>query len=319
MRKRGILLLILAILLPCAAALADPEEWEYHVTDEYTIRYPDYIRIYGVPEEETGWNMEVFEDPEDRETTGVPVMTIILRAGADDWTEWLETGAFPDEQGHTEPMRRMAADEPPVDLHTGLETRYALFISDDGTRMTEAFVFDPEEGDTDYVVLCRFPANDGGWYSDVQHWMIETITFTGAEPEPGAPALSGARGSFYVTADNWEYDGTHEVIRDVTVEKDALSRYFIFVTSEVKNFRAEKLTWDDRTFKISKVRTLYSAKELNPRNVIAVWDWIPEIFPNVRIQAVNANGDREVWYISASGEDGSMILLSEEETVYNPE
>ena len=122
-----------------------------------------------------------------------------------------------------------------------------------------------------------------------------------------------------MTADNWEYDGTHEVIKDVTVEKDALSRYFIFVTSEVTNFKAEKLTWNDRTFKVSKAKTLYTAKKLNPQNVIAFWDWIPDIFPSVRIQAVNAAGEKEVWYISASGEDGSMILLSEEEAVYDPD
>lgn len=317
MKKLCCLLLTLAMLASCAAALADPEDWEYHVTEAYTIRYPDYIRIYGVPEEETGWNMEVYEDPEDRVTTGVPVMMIILTAGADDWTGWLETGAFPDERGETEPMQRVPADEPPADISTGLETRYALFRSNDGTRMTEAFIFDPEEGDEDYVVLCRFPAEDGGWYSDVQHWMLETLTFAGVEP--GAPALSGARGSFYVTADNWEYDGYHEVIADVDVDKDAFSRYFIFVTSDVTDFKAEKLTWNDSTFSVSKAQTLYTAKKLTPQNVISLWDWMPEIFPNVRFRAVNADGIEEIWYITTNEENGSMILLSEEEMAYTPD
>lgn len=314
MKRLMSLLLVLAFVLPGAAALADLEDWEYHVTDDYTIRYPDYIEIYGVPEEEIGWNMEVFADPESTELRGVPVQINILYAGADDWTEWLETGAFPDEMGNMEEMERVTVDEPPVDLNTGLDTTYALFRSADGKRMTEAFIFDPDEGDLDYVVLCRYMADDEGWDSNVLHWMLETLTFAGA-----APAQPGEKGSFLLYDGYWEYDGFHEVVADLDADETAQERYFIFVKSDVTDFSVEKLTWNDETFGITKAETLWKAKELTTKDVISIYDWAPEFFPNVRISAVNADGIEEVWYVSVSGENGDLILLSQEEVDYDPE
>ena len=180
MKRLLCLLLALAVLLPGSAAVADPEEWEYQTNGDYTIRYPSYIQIYSVLEEDYGWNMDVLEDPEGTDSTGSTVGIIILFAGADDWTGWMETGAFPDERGSAETMRRVAVDEIPVNIDAGMDMSYALFLSEDGERMVEAFIFDPEEGDTDYVVTCRYPAYDDGEYSDVFHWMIETLTFANA-------------------------------------------------------------------------------------------------------------------------------------------
>ena len=45
--KRLVCLLLTLALLPCAAALADLDEWEYYYGDGYTIRYPDYMDAYG--------------------------------------------------------------------------------------------------------------------------------------------------------------------------------------------------------------------------------------------------------------------------------
>ena len=317
MKRLACLLLALAVLLPCAGAAADPEEWDYHTTADYTIRYPGYIDIYGVPEEETGWNMEVLEDPEGTSSTGSTVGIFIVYAGEDDWTYWLKRGSFPDERGHMEKMRRETVDEPPVDPDTGMETSYALFRSLDGARAAEAFIFDAEGEGLDYVVVCRYPADDGGEYSDVLHWMMETLTFTNTSgPSSGTSgAPSGIRGSFLVT-DVWEYDGYHTVIKDVVVDKTSAGMYWIYVNSDVTKFKVEKLTWNDRTFKVKKARQLYSRKTLTTRDVIAIHDWLPEILPTVRIRAVNADGEEEVWYISTNEEDGSIILLSEEDVAY---
>ena len=56
--KRFVCMLLILALLPCAAALADLEDWEYYVDPDFSIRYPDYLEVYGVPEEENTDNTD---------------------------------------------------------------------------------------------------------------------------------------------------------------------------------------------------------------------------------------------------------------------
>ena len=44
--------------------------------------------------------------------------------------------------------------------------------------------------------------------------------------------------------------------------------------------------------------------------MISIRDWLPEILPTVRIKAVNAAGEEEVWYVSTNEENGDIILLT---------
>ena len=41
--------------------------------------------------------------------------------------------------------------------------------------------------------------------------------------------------------------------------------------------------------------------------------FLPEILPTVRFRAVNSEGVEEVWYVSTNEENGSIILLREEQ------
>ena len=316
MKRLVCLLLVLAVLLPCAAVMADPEEWDYYNDMEFTIRYPDYLQLYGVPEEETGWNMFVFEDAGGTADTGAKVMLSVIWSEMEESMDWLETGAFPDEQGNTEHMNRLAMEEPLADINTGLETMCALYRSDDGKRMLEAYVFLPDMSDTAYAVTCRYPANDDGFYSDVLHWMMETLTFTCAEGE--SAERSNARGSFRVE-NVYEYDGVHQVVKDVTVDRKIQNIFWIFVESPVTKFTIEKLTWNDRTFRIKNAKKLYTDRQMEKTEVVAVFGWDSEILPTVRFSAVNADGEKEVWYVSTNEENGDIILLSEEEVMYNPD
>ena len=313
MKRFVCLLLALAILLPGAAALADPEEWEYQSNGDYTIRYPDYMNIYSVLKEEYGWDMDVLESA--AETGEEEFSVVILYAGMDDWLSWLETGSFPDIRGNMEKMGRVEVDEPPVDIRTGMETTFAQYMSADGKRMREVWIFDADEGDLDRVVICRWAADADGFYEDIVHWMMETLTFDGDPGPSGGPARSGARGSFSVVG-VWNYDGVHKVIKDVVVDRKSAGMYWIYVTSDVTKFKVEKLTWNDRTFKVKNAKQLYANKKLTTTEVIAIHDWLPEMLPNIRIRAVNSDGIEEIWYVSTNEENGEIILLSEAEMSY---
>lgn len=314
MKRLACLLLALALLLP-AAASADPEDWVVLSNGAFTLRFPDSMELYSVLEEDFGWNMDVLLDLEGTESTEATVALMVIYAGEDDWKYWMKTGAFPDDTGSSETMKRVTADEPPVDLDTGLDMSYALFRSGDEKRMLEAFIFQSEAGGTDYAVVCRYPANDGGKYSGVFHAILETLAFENV-PEPSSSAApSGTRGSFSVKS-RWEYDGYHAVVKDVIVDRTSTNMYWIYAEAPVTNFRVEKLTWNDSTFRVKKAKQLYSKKKLGTQDVISVFDWLPEILPTVRIRAVNADGLEEVWYVSTNEENGDIILLSEEEMAY---
>ena len=198
MKKLTCLLLVL-MLLPVGFALADLEDWVLYRGDGFTIRYPDYMDVYGVPEEETGWNMDVLEDPSGRDDNGNgPIMLYVLLAGEEDWQVWQASGGFPDIYGEYIPMERLVVDEPPVldeppevTMETVMDMSYALYRSTDGAWQLEAFIFD-HPSEQDYVVLCRFPADDGGGYSDVLHWMIATMEFDGFAQSGETPGKSAA-------------------------------------------------------------------------------------------------------------------------------
>ena len=304
MKRLVCLLLILAVLLSCTAALAAKKEWEYQGDGGYVINCPADMQIYSTLEDEVGWNMDVIDDLKGSEVTGSTVAILVCYVGEDVWKNWMENGIITDERGNLETMARMPVDEPPVDTDTGLEASYALFRSGDGLRMAEFYAFKREGRDTDYVVICRYPANDKGKYSDTFHKMIETLGFA----DGSTPAA--ARGSFALHG-TWEYDGYHTVIKDVSINKNVENLYWLFVESDVTKFKMEKLTWDEKTYKVKKAKQLYSRKKLTTQDVLSMFDAAPGKLPGVRIRALNRNGKEEIWYIGASQTDGSMMLLSE--------
>jgi len=311
MKRLICLLLALAVLLP-AAAMAEEEGWKTQTNGGYTIRLPAYMQVYSVIDDEIGWDLDVLEDPAGTDAAGSTVSILICFAGADDWMYWRDEGIILDERGRLEEMERLEVDEPPADIDAGMETSYAAYLSGDGTRVAELYVFDPEEGDTDYVVICRYPARDGGKYSDPLHEMLETLSFAESLPSWGEDEPSGARGAFFLTG-RWEYDGWHEVIKDVVVDKKVSDMYWIYVSEDVTRVKVEKLTWNTRTLKVKSAKSLYTVKKLTPKQVLAIHGRLPDGLPTVRIRCVNAQGLEEVWYVGRDADNGSPLLLSEEE------
>ena len=311
MKWKKIIVLLLALLLlfgtgaqaGAESAQTGSAELTETMTDgNYSIHYP--ASMHGFSAIDYDWTMDVALDVETEET----VALVIIFTGPEDWGKWLATGRFPNDRGEQETMKRLTVDEPPAEPAVDAETYYALFQSQDGREMKEVFIVDPEEGSTDYVLVCIYPAGSETHRGTLLS-MVETFSYAYA---PGQSALSNARGSFRVV-NSYEYDGRHTVVKDVVVNRKAQNIFWIFTESPVTKFKIEKLTWNDRTFKVKKAKVLYSRKKMETSEVVAVFDWLPEILPTVRFRAVNADGVEEVWYVSTNEENGSIILLSEEE------
>ena len=309
--KRLVCLLLTLALLPCAAALADLDEWEYYYGDGYTIRYPDYMDAYGVPMEETGWDMDIFADPEGTDEDGYPhIMLYVIREEQPVWYNWLQDGKFPDIFGRLEEMKRLPVDEPPVldepeeiDMNHTLDMTYAKYESMDGKWWQEAFIFDKPEG-LGYVVLCRFPANDEGWYSDVLHWMVGYMEFDDSE-YPGYTGYDGPC-SFSL----YDYNAYACPFTEVTVDSgEDVPVLWLFAEEPMTDVRLEEIEWDDEFLHVTDARTLFFDEEFTDNETVRIVAWPPEIVPNLRVYGVNEEGGEEYWYIFASGENADVYLV----------
>ena len=96
--KRFVCLLLALVLLPLTAAWADLDDWESTGDDGFSIRYPDYMAVYGVPEEETGWISQryiVYDEPHPMDA--VMVITSEGRVACRKWIggkiiRWMQDG-----------------------------------------------------------------------------------------------------------------------------------------------------------------------------------------------------------------------------------
>ena len=301
----GILILVCILGAVCSSFASAEKALDENMTDgNYTISYPGNT-MHGFSAVDYPWDMDIVLDVENEEK----VALAIVFTGEADWEVWLKTGEYPDDMGKQEAMDRQSVDEPPTTPGVDAEVRYALYRSGDRERMKEVFIVDTE-GIYDYVLVCMYPAGDEE-HRDLLLSMVGTFEY---DHEPGNSRPTNSRGSFRVV-DSYDYDGQHTVVKDVVVNKSAQNIYWIFTETPVRKFRIERLTWNDKIFKVKKAKVLYSRKTLKTSEVIAVFDWLPEILPTVRFRAVNTDGKEEVWYVSTNEENGSIILLSEEEVM----
>ena len=308
--KRFVSMLMILALLPCAAALADPEDWEYYVDPDFTIRYPDYLEVYGVPEEETGWNMLVFEEPDGTDENGNPhILMIILRAEEKDWREWVKTGRFPDIRGKMQQLRRLSADEADSQPNMPMDHLFSLFQCADGSELQETVVIEtPDE--PDWIILIRYPMYNELNYPYIFHWMLETMVL---------PGMMADNGSFLLLA---EADGDERLeftdnISEIEVDGDASPFWLITVPNlRVTDFVLELVDWDDAAFTVSGTETLYSADVFDAESALEIYAYIPDMLPNLRIRCINPAGEEEVWYIAQSGEDGSLFFMTESDITF---
>lgn len=66
---------------------------------------------------------------------------------------------------------------------------------------------------------------------------------------------------------------------------------------------------DIETFELTRARRLYAAGVVRAGQGFTVRAYLPDVLPNLRLSFVNRAGAIERYYISESGEDGSVILI----------
>ena len=300
MRRIFCVLLALAVL-PCFAA-AEYDGWAYYESVlDFSIQYPaDLLDVYGVPEEEEGWNSEVFEPV----SGGDGALLTITRADETAWDEtWPESG-FPDFKGNTVRMDRVAVDEPGVELaEVPMDMHYGMYRSADGGTMAEVIVLESPTDDLDYVIIARFPADDGYGWQDIFDGMIETLEF---------PRLGASRGAFTL-----RYDFTGGIAFDEVTVDEGAEAMWLYAEPYVTDFVLEEVEWDDAAFTVTGAKTLYTADRFSAEDkALCIYAWIPDMMPTLRFRGVDPDGTEQVWYISASGMDGSLMLLSEPDLFY---
>ena len=299
--KRFLCVLLVLAMTPCAAALADVEEWPFYESElEYTIQYPDHLmEMYDIPDGDEEWNSDVFVSLEGEKGVSFSV----TRADESVWEEdWPENG-FPDFSGGREPMNRVETDEPDIWLEVSMEAHYGLFESGDGTQMAQMIALSSPTDDPDYVILLRYPADDPDEWEYIFSLMLETIAF---------PYVGTTGGAFVL---RYEFTGDADFDK-VTVDEDA-EAIWLYAEPYVTDFALESVEWNDEDFTISGVTPLYTADRLAAEEkVLCIFAEMPDMMPTLRIRGTDEEGTEEIWYISESGMDGSLILLSEADLFY---
>ena len=63
-------------------------------------------------------------------------------------------------------------------------------------------------------------------------------------------------------------------------------------------------------FTIADTETLFTG-DFTGAECLRIFCYFPDGLPNLRVRCINRNGDRECWYLTESGRDGSLMLLDE--------
>ena len=293
-------LMMVMLLAGCLPALADVDDWEiYESGMGFTILYPDFlVNVASVPSAETGLETVQFVPLEDEDAAGI-------------WCRQVDEPDEPDWEARG--YERLSEEEIDFDPVVPMETRIALYRAPDGKEMLEEIRLESLTSTEDfpagfeYVFDLRFPADDPDDWRGIFEAMLETLSF------PGQPAEAG---SFRLTFFQGGAAGMRFIPILVDEEADAI---VLMPLAEVTDFVLEKLNWDDETFSVTGAEPLYTADRLAPGDNLEIICWFSDILPDLRVRCVNESGEPECWYLFESGMDGSLLLLSEADVMWDME
>ncbi len=295
---KKILCLLFVLCLCLASCAAEEESLDFHESVlDYTVEYPsDLLTVYGVPEEEEGYNYDAFEP-----LSGEAARLTVNVLSASQWPDWRNTG-FPALLTLTPDAQKVVVDEPNVEMsEVSMDMTFAAYRSADGTRLAETAVLESPTDDTLYVVVAQFPADDPNGWQETFEYMMETMVF---------PRV-GARGGAFVLS--YSFPGGME-IREITIDEEA-EPFWLYADPAVKNFALEEVVWDDSTFTVTETKPLYETAVLSGE-ALRIRSFIPDMLPTLRVRCVDEEGDEEIWYITESGMDGHLMLVSEADILF---
>ena len=279
--KRFLLLLLTGLAALTCAALAEGD-WTLHESVlDYTILYPaDLLDVYGVPEEEGGWNTDVFEP----KFPGSGAQLTLAQVMDPDWPDWDAAG-----------YRRLAVDEPNVELDVGMDMMYRAYVRNDGTAYAEEIRLQSPTDPMEYVFTLVFPADDPDGWQDVFEAMLETAAFPRLGAQPGSLTL--------------RRDFTGGLTFTDVVVDPAAEPFWLYPEAGVIGLAVEKLTWDGDM--VAAAEPVYTAERFTGGECLRIFCYGTDVYPALRVRCTGADGWEECWYIAESGRDGSLMLLSE--------
>ena len=297
--KRFACLLLVIMLLPCAAALAEEEYDYYESALGFSILYPvSLLKASVATSAETGWDTVVFEPVSKKEKAAMTVCLVDHEA----WTQWEKSG-FPDFLGGKDLAKRVKVDEPDVEMEEiTMDMSYAKYQSKNGKRIAEVVILQSPTDDLDYVIAARYPSGRNRW-GEVFRQMMESMLFT---------RLGSSSGSFVM---RYNFTGDGLTYSEVTVDEEAEPAW-LYAESDVTDFVLERVEWDDASFTVTGAETLYTDERFTGGEALCIRAYYPDMLPTLRIRAVNSVGEEETWYITQSGMDGQLLMLNEEELLY---
>ena len=294
MKKVILLLMILiAAVMLCAIAMAE-EKWEtYEGPLSMTIKYPKAIIEASRHSGEDGYVNEY-----DRIDLFVP------RAGQ---TSARMTCALHDDPqfpfwedyGYT----KLEMDDSLLDqIENSMYKTLDMYMNPEGTeiveelRMTYPINLEPE------IVFDIFlPADDPDGWRDVFESMLSTLEFP-----PLGEEFAGIRFDFY---ENVEKNASSEKI----IVDEGAACYVLAFSGKISQFALEEVEWDDATFKIVNVKTLFKADLMSDGDQLDISCFFPDGLPKLRIRWSDPWTKDRTYYLTMSGKDGSLHMLSASE------
>ena len=284
------LLLALCLLFGCALA---EDEWEWDEFGEnwevlnsrfgFTLWYNEDQLSFWMDE----WNgqpAECFCPWEDH--SGVAMMACVgSRFSTAQWDD----------------CTRVEVDDP--DLWLEYPYELTAFIDEYESAVTEQWIISAP--DADYVFIIQYEPKDTQGWADLFHGTLATIEFPSQPAEAGSFRLEffqgGAAGMQFIP---------------VVVDEDA-EPLVLMPLDDVTVFTLELLEWDTsgdwEDWDVCDVTVLYSADTLSPGDNLLIYCYIPDMMPNLRFRYNDSDCQDQCWYISQSGRDGSLLLLSEDD------
>ncbi len=293
MKKAILLLVLIATVMLCAIAMAE-EEWEkYEGPLGMTIKYPKAIIEASCHSSKDGYYNEY-----DRIDRFVP------RAGQTSarMTCTLQSDPqFPfwEDDGYT----KLEMDDSLLDqIENSMYKTLDMYMNPEGTEIVEELRMTyPINLEPTILFDIFLPADDPDGWRDVFESMLSTLEFP-----PLGEEFAGIRFDFY---ENVEKNASSEKI----IVDEGAACYVLAFSGETSQFALEEVEWDDAAFRIVNVKTLFKADLMSDGDQLDISCFFPDGLPKLRIRWSDPWTKDRTYYLTMSGKDGSLHMLSASE------
>lgn len=293
--KKAILLLMILItaVMLCAIAMAEGEWETYEGPLSMTIKYPK-----AIIEASRHSSEDEYVNEYDRIDLFVPRaeqtsarMTCALH----------DDPQFPfwEDYGYT----KLEMDDSLLDqIESSMYKTLNMYMNPEGTEIVEELKMTyPINLEPEIVFDIFLPADDPDGWRNVFETMLSTLKFP-----PLGEEFAGIRFDFY---ENVEKNASSEKI----IVDEGAACYVLAFSGKTSQFALEEVEWDDATFRIVNVKTLFKADLMSDGDQLDISCFFPDGLPKLRIRWSDPWTKDRTYYLTMSGKDGSLHMLSASE------